>query len=143
MPGLHTLDPRLRSVAEAFFRWARKRYPTLVVTSARRTRQEQQVLYERYLRGQNDGLPATPPGSSSHELGLAWDMARLNVPAVSDDALRDLGSVWSRWGGKWWSGDPVHFAWAPGVHQAALAGRAGRRSRARRTSRRPRTSRPR
>jgi len=135
MPSLRSLDPRLRPSAEAFFRWARAQTPGLVVTSARRTRAEQQRLYDRFLAGQNDGLPAIPPGHSDHEAGLAWDMARLNHRAVSDPALPVLGAAWARLGGRWWAGDPVHFAWAPGLHGSAPGRRSRRTPRRRRTTR--------
>lgn len=81
-----------------------------MVTSARRTYAEQSRLYQRYLAGNNNGLPATPPGQSSHELGLAFDMAELNVDPLQDQVLRQLGAEWIRQGGTWWDGDPVHFA---------------------------------
>ncbi len=118
MPSLSTLDPSLRPNAEAFFKKARAFVGGgLVVTSARRSIQEQERLYNAYLRGQNNGLPAAPPGTSDHELGLAWDMARLNRDPFQDELLRVLGSAWIRlWGGRWTPKDPVHFA-APRQHR--------------------------
>lgn len=110
MPSLARLDPRFRGPAKRFFAYARRLYPGLVVTSARRSYKEQLHLYQRYLAGQNDGLPAVPPGTSDHELGMAFDMARLNVDPLKDPALVELGKVWMRWGYRWWAGDPVHFA---------------------------------
>lgn len=118
MPTLATLDPQFRPFAEALLAYARKVDPRFVVTSARRSRTEQQRLYSKWLRGQSP-FPASPPGSSSHELGLAVDIARLNVDAATDPLLRQLGAAWTAAGG-WWAGekDPVHFAaprawWAP------------------------------
>jgi LAS superfamily LD-carboxypeptidase LdcB len=111
VPSLTTLDPAFRPYAEAFFQRARvAAQGGLVVTSARRTRQEQQYLYNEYLAGRNNGLPAVPPGSSDHELGLAWDMARLNVDPLDDALLTQFGREWQALGGRWWAGDPVHFA---------------------------------
>jgi hypothetical protein len=110
MPSLRTLVPGFREEAEAFFDWARSEVGAgLVVTSARRTSQEQLRLYQASLAGQNNGLPATPPGLSDHEIGLAFDMARLNVDPLTDPWLPVLGAEWQRRGGIWWSGDPVHF----------------------------------
>ena len=112
MPSLSSLNPWLRPHAERFFEWARKQPGAggLTITSARRTYEEQARLYQKFLAGQNDGLPAVPPGSSDHEVGLAWDMARLNVDPKADQVLAALGAAWVRAGGRWWSGDPVHFA---------------------------------
>ena len=110
MPSLSTLDPSFRPHAEVFYRWARQYVPGLVVTSARRTRAEQERLYRAAQAGENDGLPAAPPGASDHETGMAFDMARINVPALTDPVLRVLGSRWVGIGGRWSPKDPVHFA---------------------------------
>lgn len=76
------------------------------VNSVYRSRQKQQVLYERYLKGASD-FPVAPPGTSLHEKGLAWDM---NVRQGSHSAQQAwLGSVWKSWGGQWSPVDPVHF----------------------------------
>jgi LAS superfamily LD-carboxypeptidase LdcB len=117
LPSLRTLDPKFQHQAEAFFKWARSQVPGLVVTSARRTRFEQQRLYQEFLAGRNHGLPVTPPGTSSHELGLAFDMARPNHDPLTDPYLPWLGAAWRARGGVWWEGDPVHFAASTGVLQ--------------------------
>lgn len=110
VPGLSTLHPAFRPYAEALLAYARQVDPRFVVTSARRTRAEQQRLYNRWLRGQSP-FPALPPGSSSHELGMAVDLARINVDAATDPLLRQLGKAWQEAGGHWaGDGDPVHFA---------------------------------
>ena len=41
--------------------------------SAYRTTEQQQELYDLYLSGQ--GAPANPPGTSTHETGIAVDVA--------------------------------------------------------------------
>lgn len=112
MPSLTTLDPRLRPRAEAFFSKASRFVGGgLVVTSARRSLQEQQRLYQAAQAGQNNGLPVARPGTSDHEVGLAWDMARLSVEPFSDRTLAILGWAWVHyWGGRWSPKDPVHFA---------------------------------
>jgi LAS superfamily LD-carboxypeptidase LdcB len=70
------------------------------VTSVFRTRQQQSVLYQRFLRGLST-LPAAPPGKSRHERGLAWDMVTTNPAAI--------GALWKSMGGRWFPSDPVHF----------------------------------
>lgn len=133
MPSLRSLDRRFYPLARAFFAEARRYAGAgLVVTSARRTRREQARLYEAYLRGDNDGLPATPPGHSSHEIGLAWDMARLNTDPKTDPIMWELGRRWRAKGGTWWEGDPVHFA---ASERLLHPGRGASRPRPRRAAR--------
>ena len=84
------------------------------VTSTLRTRAQQQLLYERYLRcraagGRGDCLPTAPPGQSGHEQGLAVDLV------VNGDyhgpAQAALGEFWRSLGFKWLGpSDPVHFS---------------------------------
>jgi len=100
-----------------------------VVTSARRTYFEQLRLWSNYQwqkamavgvgpdLGPREGyearvaklLPAAFPGTSKHEKGMAWDMARLNIDPFKDELLPLLGAAWNRFGGTWRSSDPVHF----------------------------------
>lgn len=124
MPDLSTLHPRFYPYARAFYDWARAvTSGGLIVTSARRTYAEQARLYEAHLRGQNNGLPASPPGSSDHELGLAFDMARMNRDPRQDVELYELGRYWTSFGGRWWPVDPVHFAAPAAWVKSARAGR--------------------
>jgi hypothetical protein len=137
MPSLRTLAPGFRETAQAFFQAARDDYPDagLTITSAFRTHAEQDVLYRRFLAGDNNGLPALPPGDSDHERGLAFDMARINVDPLHDPLLAVLGKAWIAAGGKWWSGDPVHFSSGSGW---GARGPRSKRTRHRRASRRNR-----
>ena len=83
--------------------------PLLVVTSARRSIQKQQQLYDRYLRGETV-IPAAPPGRSLHGHGLAFDLARIGKNPLDDPLLNWLGEVWEYIGGKYGGRrDPVHF----------------------------------
>jgi LAS superfamily LD-carboxypeptidase LdcB len=50
--------------------------------SAFRTYEQQAYLYDLYLSGQ--GAPANPPGSSSHEMGVAIDLASGDMRSVID-----------------------------------------------------------
>lgn len=76
------------------------------VTSVRRTREQQAALYARFLRGQSD-LPAAPPGTSDHELGLAFDM--VVAGNYRGPEQRAVGEFWRAMGGAWSERDPVHF----------------------------------
>lgn len=89
------------------------------VTSTLRSRSYQTRLYRDYLAGRN-AYPVAPPGTSAHELGLAFDMVTSPM-----GALVDLGKVWEGWGGVWGGrfGDEVHFEF-PGASQHAAAGRS-------------------
>lgn len=112
MPSLNLLEPWFRPMAHRMVTYARRRWPGagFVVTSTRRTFAEQRRLFERAQAGQNNGLPATPPGMSDHEVGLAFDFARLNQDPLTDPLLPLAGAHWAAMGGRWWAGDPVHFA---------------------------------
>jgi D-alanyl-D-alanine carboxypeptidase len=74
------------------------------VTSTRRNHFEQTRLYLRFLSGRAL-YPTAIPGTSAHEYGEAFDLI-----VVPYEALEDLGSLWTSWGGTWGgAGDPVHF----------------------------------
>lgn len=84
------------------------------VTSTLRTRGQQELLYQRYLqcRANNPGkatcLPAAVPGTSDHELGLAFDLV-VNGD-FNSSAQAALGRFWESIGGRWAGrADPVHF----------------------------------
>jgi LAS superfamily LD-carboxypeptidase LdcB len=73
--------------------------------SAYRTYDQQASLYDLYVAGQ--GAPANPPGSSSHELGLAVDVATPEMRWVIDQ----IGAAYG-WGkvhapDEWWHVDYV------------------------------------
>ena len=109
MADLRTLDPRLVPWASALYRYGKTLDSKLVVTSARRSASKQARLYERYLQGKSP-IPANRPGTSLHEYGLAFDMARIGKDPLGDPLLNWLGRVWESWGGRHGgSRDPVHF----------------------------------
>jgi LysM repeat protein len=73
--------------------------------SAYRTYDQQAELYDLYLSGQ--GAPANPPGSSSHEVGTAVDVATPQMRQIIDEIGAGFG-----WGkvhapGEWWHVDYV------------------------------------
>jgi len=49
-------------------------------------------------------------------------MARMNYDPKSDPILAELGEAWKLAGGRWWSGDPVHFGAPLAWLQAARSG---------------------
>ena len=67
--------------------------------SAYRTYDQQSYLYNLYLSGQ--GAPANPPGTSTHELGVAVDVADETMRGVIDQ----IGSIYG-WAAtipsEWW-----------------------------------------
>lgn len=67
--------------------------------SAYRTYEQQAELYDLYLSGQ--GAPANPPGTSTHETGLAVDVAE----PVMRDVIDQIGAAYG-WSGtipsEWW-----------------------------------------
>jgi murein DD-endopeptidase MepM/ murein hydrolase activator NlpD len=66
--------------------------------SAFRTYDEQAYLYNLYLSGQ--GAPANPPGSSTHEAGIAVDVATPEMRSVIDQiggAYGWVGTIPSEW----------------------------------------------
>ena len=109
MASLDTLNPELVPFAR-YLHWLGKQYDgRLVVTSARRSSAKQAQLRHRWVTGQSK-IPANRPGTSLHEFGLAFDLARIGIDPLSDPLLNWLGVVWESWGGRWGGArDPVHF----------------------------------
>ncbi|MQA73996.1 MAG: LysM peptidoglycan-binding domain-containing protein [Solirubrobacterales bacterium] len=102
-PSTYGLDPAAASSWEAMRQAALAQfgidlYPAGPL-SAYRTYEQQAYLYDLYLSGQ--GAPANPPGSSTHELGVAVDVAD---PAMRN-VIDQIGSAYG-WAGtipsEWW-----------------------------------------
>ena len=109
MANLNTLHPGLVPWAKWILAVGRQQHETLVVTSARRSSAKQAKLRAAWERGESK-IPANRPGTSLHEYGLAFDLARMGVDPFEDDLLRYLGAWWEYYGGRWGGGrDPVHF----------------------------------
>jgi len=109
MADLQTLDLRLAPYAKYLYRIGKYNDGRLVVTSARRSAAKQQRLYNDWIRGVSR-IPAAPPGRSLHQLGLAFDLARIGKDPLGDPLLAALGALWESWGGRWGGQrDPVHF----------------------------------
>lgn len=108
MATTSSLNPQLKPYADWLIRWAQSQGYRIQLTSTRRSREQQALLYQRYQRGLSS-LPAAPPGTSDHEHGLAFDMV-VNGDYHSP-AQGVVGEMWRRMGGRWaGSADPVHFA---------------------------------
>lgn len=106
MLELEALHPELRPWAQLLVRELRRAGYRVTVTSVYRSRAEQARLYARYLQGLNP-YPVARPGTSAHELRIAWDMD-VRSPGGGDGAP-DAGAVWQEWGGRWTPRDRVHF----------------------------------
>ena len=109
MADLATLDPRLIPWAKWIYAVGKYYDGRLVVTSARRSRAKQAELRRRWELGQSS-IPANRPGTSLHEYGLAFDLARIGKDPLGDPLLAWLGQVWEYYGGRHGGErDPVHF----------------------------------
>ena len=109
MADLNSLDWRLVPYAKWIHRVGTFNDGRLVVTSAKRDSAKQARLYDAYIRGESQ-IPANRPGTSLHEFGLAFDMARIGMDPLTDPLLAWLGGVWESVGGRWGGArDPVHF----------------------------------
>jgi len=92
--SVFSLDPRVRP----YFQWLLEVGHALGleprVTSARRSREEQAELYQRYKAGKSR-FPAARPGSSLHEHGLALDLVSRDNELLSRYWKHYLGGFWS------------------------------------------------
>ena len=74
-------------------------YPSEGSLSVYRTYDQQAYLYDLYLSG--EGAPANPPGSSTHELGIAVDLAAPEMRAVIDEIGAAYG-WYAPHSNEWW-----------------------------------------
>lgn len=109
VPTTSGLEPNFRRVVDAWIEFLRAHDSRFVITSAKRTRAEQQRLYNRWLSGESP-FPALAPGNSQHERGFAVDIVRLGVDPAEDELLAQAGAAWRSFGAVWGGEkDPVHF----------------------------------
>lgn len=109
MADLRTLHPQLVPWARWIYAVGKYYDPLLVVTSARRSSAKQAQLRSLWERGLSK-IPANRPGTSLHEHGLAFDMARIGKDPLTDPLLAYLGQLWEYYGGRHGGvRDPVHF----------------------------------
>ena len=104
MATLRSLDPKARPLAQAFVRALQRAGVKVVITSTRRSLDQQRKLYSNFLAGRSK-YPAAPPGQSTHGLGLAFDL-HLDPPLYAE-----AGAIWESlgltWGGRF--KDQIHF----------------------------------
>lgn len=109
MADLNTLHRALIPWAKWIYAYGKNYDGKLVVTSALRSSKKQAELRAAWESGKSL-IPANRPGTSLHEYGLAFDMARLGADPLADPLLNYLGAVWESVGGRWGGiRDPVHF----------------------------------
>lgn len=109
MADLRTLHPGLVPWARWIYAVGKYYDGRLVVTSARRSSAKQAELRRRWEMGLSK-IPANRPGTSLHEFGLAFDLARIGKDPLADPLLMYLGELWESYGGRHGGQrDPVHF----------------------------------
>jgi len=98
------LDPTVAKRIERIKETCRLNGIPFQVTSTYRSSAKQAELYRAWLARGKTGLPAAPPGRSTHEYGLAFDAS---FPASKRALVVEI----ARWFGMVWFGpaDPVHF----------------------------------
>lgn len=109
---VRSLQSRYQPFVRAFLRALAQAGIKAELTSTRRDLDEQKRLYDCFKRTgcsncrRGPGcFPAAPPGTSTHALGLAFDL-RLTPPVYTKvgEAWESLGLTW---GGRF--RDPIHF----------------------------------
>jgi len=115
LPGLH---PFVRERVEAALAGARARGINVRITSLLRSTANQRRLYNAWIARGRTGLPAAPPGTSTHEFGYAIDLV-----VTPSSRLREFSCLMEAAGMKWAGArDPVHFdvfgfeAWSDLLH---------------------------
>jgi len=100
-PNLYRVHPYLRTIARNLPRVASKYGFQVRITSGYRSKQTQARLYNDYISGRSQ-YPASPPGMSAHNFGMALDIISTNTEALVN-MLTQAGLQWA--GPK----DPIHF----------------------------------
>ena len=100
--GGKKVDSSIAPNVKAMIAAAKRDSVDLKITSAHRSRHEQEVLYQKYLNG--TGNLAAKPGSSNHESGLAIDFT--NTPGAHEWLKKNAG----RFGLKNLPGESWHYS---------------------------------
>jgi hypothetical protein len=117
--SLRDLDPRVQSFVRTFLSALAHAGVKATLTSTRRDLNTQKRLYDCFVRvgcsdcskrpGQPGCYPAAAPGSSTHAIGVAFDL-HLDPP-VYELAGQAWESAGFTWGGRF--SDPIHFDFRP------------------------------
>ncbi|MFD2590357.1 M15 family metallopeptidase [Aquimarina hainanensis] len=125
---ISTLHPAIRAKAKEFIIRAEKELGIkLRVTSALRTWQEQQRLYNKGRTITGKIVTHALPGQSYHNYGLAVDVVEIkNGKAIWENPkwnkIAHLGKqIGFEWGGDWKRPDRPHFQMRLGMHHTQLA----------------------
>jgi hypothetical protein len=98
------LDPKVReAVILAAQEYQQLTGEKLRINSGKRSREDQERLYNEYIRRGRTGMPVAPPGSSAHESGLAVDIQQGKSDRRAVDILNKYGLLQTV------PNDPVHF----------------------------------
>ena len=100
--GGKKVDASIAGNVKAMIEAAKRDGVDLKITSAHRSREQQEVLYQKYLNG--TGNLAAKPGTSNHESGLAIDFT--NTPGAHAWLAKNAG----RFGLKNLRGEPWHYS---------------------------------
>lgn len=100
--GLSGLHPEVRERVAWLLQEGRSEGLRVVMTSGFRTRAKQEQLYRAWLARGRSGLPAAPPGYSTHEYGFAVDLVANDTARLVQ--LAECAGL--HWAGP---GDRVHF----------------------------------
>jgi D-alanyl-D-alanine carboxypeptidase len=103
--SLSLLNPEVHRRVTRLLAAARRAGLRVEVTSTVRTSAEQKRLYDAWIARGQTGLPAAPPGTSTHEYGIAVDL--YVYPPGTPEQLGALAECQ----GLHWAGptDRVHF----------------------------------
>lgn len=104
MLSLAGLHPFVRDRVESAIATAAQRGLQVRLTSVTRSSATQRRLYLAWLARGRTGLPAAPPGTSTHEFGLAVDLVMARGRLA--DFVRVAECAGLKWAG---ARDPVHF----------------------------------
>ena len=103
--SLSLLHPEVHRRALRLLQDARRAGLRIMVTSTLRTFEEQDRLYRAWLARGRTGLPAAPPGTSTHNYGVAIDLVSLDAGRLAELVhLAECAGL--KWAG---TSDPVHF----------------------------------
>ena len=109
------LEPNVR---DAFMKMIEEYGKPVTISSAKRTPQEQQELWDRGRSTANpnirmtDGLPVAKPGTSKHETGKALDLASADVNALKTTASSNGLNLLKTYGFNTIPNDPPHIEMA-------------------------------